>query len=178
VQSEQRNEVSVQLQIPLTDKANYEYMRESRRTHDTLRGIAKDGEMSEPVIVFFNGDAAYEFVSNRNIAGFGQHEKYEHYFKLLHQSRPIDISIIDTVRLDSGVFRISDGRHRAVVFALRKEILSQKSAGPTAEPELYEKDSVPFLTFRDAAEIMKSKGWLVPPSTDFDLQACSSLVYF
>lgn len=178
MQPEQRNEVSVKLQIPLTDKGNYEYMRESRRMHDSLRGIEKDGEMSEPVIVFFNGDEAYKFVSNKDIAGFGQHEKYEYYFKLLHQSRPIDISIIDTVRLDKGLFRISDGRHRAVVFALRKEVMSQKSAGPTAEPELYEKQPVPFLTYRDAAEIMKLKGWLVPPPTDFDLQACSSQVYF
>jgi hypothetical protein len=90
----------------------------------------------------------------------------------------LDISLIETVDLDRGRFRISDGRHRAVVLALRKEILSQKSAGPATEPELYEKEPVPFLTFRDAAEVMKSNGWLVSPSMDFDLQACSSKVYF
>lgn len=178
VQSKQRNEVSVKLQIPLTDKANYNYMRETRHRLDKTRGIEIDEEMSQPVILFFNGDAAYELVSDKSIDGFGLDKKYDYYFELLQQSKPIDISLIDTVRLDKGLFRISDGRHRAIVFALRKAILSQNSAGPAAEPELYEKEPVPFLTFRDAAEIMKSKGWLVPPSADFDLLDCSSQVYF
>lgn len=178
MKTNRRNEVNVKLQIPLTDNGNYEYMRDLRLLDDSKGGIKKGGEMSEPVIVFFHGDAAYEFVSDRRFAGFGKHGKYEYYFQRLQQSMPIDISLIETVDLDRGRFRISDGRHRAVVLALRKEILSQKSAGPAAEPELYEKEPVPFLTFRDAAEVMKSNGWLVPPSMDFDLQACSSKVYF
>lgn len=165
-------------QIPLTDSGNYEYMRDSRRISDSMRGIKYGGEMSEPVIVFFAGEAAYEFVSDRDIPGFGKHEKYEYYFQRLKQSESIDISLIDTVSLERARFRISNGRHRAVVFALRNEILSQMSATPAAKPELYEKEPVPFLTFRDAAENMKSKGLLVPPSIDFDLQACSSEVFY
>lgn len=167
----------MKLKIPLTDKSNYEYLCDKRRMEDTMRGVKDNGEMSDPVIVFFNGDAAYKFVSDSSIPGFGKHAKYQYYFRMLQNNNPIEISLIDTVVLERGNFRISDGRHRAVVLALRNEILKQMSASPASEPELFEKEPVPFLTFRDAAEVMRSKGWLVPPSIDFDLQACSSKVF-
>lgn len=133
-------------------------MLDLRRMYDPLQGLDPDGEMSQPVIVFFNGEAAYEFVSNRDLAGFGKHAKYEYYFQRLQQNTPIDISLIDTLSLEEGRFRISQGRHRAVVFALRNVILSLRSASPAAQPEIYEKGPVPFLTFRDSAQVMKSKG--------------------
>ena len=166
----------MKVQIPLTDKGSYKYMVGERRSTDEADGLDPDSKMSQPVIIFFHGEAAYEFVSRQG-AGFGLHGKYEHYYRQLMQKTPIEISQIGTLSLEEGRFQISQGRHRAVVLALRSVMLSLKSASPAAEPEDYEKEPVPFLTFRDAAEVMKSNGWLVAPPSDFDFQACSSEVY-
>ncbi|QSL94661.1 hypothetical protein JWV26_09990 [Ectopseudomonas toyotomiensis] len=166
----------MKVQIPLTDKGSYKHMVGERRSLDEADGLDPDSKMSQPVIVFFHGEAAYEFVSSQG-AGFGRHEKYEHYYRKLVQKTPIEITQIGTLSLEESRFQISDGRHRAVVLALRSEMLSRESASPAVEPEEYEKAPVPFLTFRDAAEVMKAKGWLVAPPSDFDLRACSSEVY-